>query len=78
MSIKIEAFKNLSNEKLRELSVRLQKSYTDERVRKELPPFLSDYVNKDDSFFGYYSRISRCVKLIDVEVVMRFHSGIIN
>lgn len=75
MSIKIEAFKNLSNEKLRELSVRLQKSYTDEIVRKELPPFLSDYVNKD---MNYSNRIGRCIKLIDVEVVIRFHSNKIN
>ena len=65
---------SLSNEKLRELVVRLEKSYTDERVRKELPPFLAEYVDN----INYSNRISRCIKLINVEVVMRFHSGIIN
>ncbi len=79
MSIKIEAFKDVSPEKLRELSNRLQKSFTDEQTRNELPPFLVEYINADNNaLLGHHRRIQRCLNLINQEVLNRFYSEKIN
>lgn len=103
MSIKIEWFKNLSSDKLKELAVRLSKSLTDKKVCQELPPDLYKYITTENTshkkpqhlieaqnegvrsyildgkeHWGMGSestRIHRCRRLIDTEVLARFYKG---
>jgi hypothetical protein len=46
--IKIDWFKERSNEKLRELYRRLNEAISDVKVRNELPPDLLEYINTEN------------------------------
>jgi hypothetical protein len=95
MSIKIEYFKNLSSDKLKDLHERLCKGFSDEKIIRELPPDMANYIMTENipnnkPFFvdepisdsntvqkigNVTTRISRCINLINKEVLTRFYSG---
>lgn len=73
MSIKIETYKNYTDNELRVSRNNLYYALTDDKFIDKLDKKLQSYINTENPQGGNKStRIGRCISLLDREIIHRF------
>ncbi len=71
--MKVEYFVGLTDANLKLLRNNLCDSYRNQTLIADMPSDVKDYILKDNPSVGNtYTRISRCITLIDMVIVNRF------